>query len=122
LRSPREQRRHRRRHLEPGRCVLHAGRLDGRPRGHLREVVRRGRPPVPPVGRPTSGSHHLTEGERAMPALLQMIGRRLISAIILLWGVTVVTFALMTIVPGDPAAANLSQQAYDDPELRAAFE
>lgn len=57
-----------------------------------------------------------------MPALLQMIGRRLISAIILLWGVTVVTFALMTIVPGDPAAANLSQQAYDDPELRAAFE
>jgi peptide/nickel transport system permease protein len=56
-----------------------------------------------------------------MPPLLTMIGKRLLSAALLLWGVTVVTFLLVSIVPGDPAAANLSQQAYDDPELRAAF-
>ncbi len=50
-----------------------------------------------------------------------MIVRRLVSALILLWGVTVVTFLLVSVVPGDPAAANLSQQAYDDPEIREAF-
>ncbi|GGR13257.1 ABC transporter permease [Agromyces mediolanus] len=57
-----------------------------------------------------------------MPPLLKMIGKRLLSALVLLWGVTVVTFLLVNVVPGDAAAANLSQQAYDDPEIRAAFE
>ncbi|MDN4614584.1 ABC transporter permease [Leifsonia sp. F6_8S_P_1B] len=56
-----------------------------------------------------------------MPPLARMIVRRLVSALILLWGVTVVTFLLVSVVPGDPAAANLSQQAYDDPEIREAF-
>ncbi|WP_223692940.1 ABC transporter permease [Leifsonia poae] len=57
-----------------------------------------------------------------MPPLLKMIVKRLLSALVLLWGVTVVTFLLVAVVPGDPAAANLSQQAYDDPKIRAAFD
>lgn len=57
-----------------------------------------------------------------MPPLLKMIVKRVLSAIALLWGVTVVTFLLVSVVPGDPAAANLSPQAYDDPAIRAAFE
>lgn len=50
-----------------------------------------------------------------------MVAKRLGSALILLWGITVVTFLLVSVVPGDPAAANLSPQAYDDPEIREAF-
>lgn len=50
-----------------------------------------------------------------------MIAKRLGSALILLWGITVITFLLVSVVPGDPAAANLSPQAYDDPEIREAF-
>lgn len=50
-----------------------------------------------------------------------MVLKRLGSALILLWGITVITFVLLTVVPGDPAAANLSPQAYDDPEIREAF-
>lgn len=51
-----------------------------------------------------------------------MILKRLGSALILLWGITVITFVLLAVVPGDPAAANLSPQAYDDPEIREAFQ
>jgi peptide/nickel transport system permease protein len=57
-----------------------------------------------------------------LPPLLNMLLRRLLSTAVLLWGVTVVTFLLVTVVPGDPAAANLSPTAYDDPEIRQAFE
>ncbi|MEV8253376.1 ABC transporter permease [Rhodoglobus sp. NPDC076762] len=56
-----------------------------------------------------------------MPLLLKTIVKRLLTTVALLWGVTVVTFLLVSVVPGDPAAANLSQQAYDDPEIREAF-
>lgn len=56
-----------------------------------------------------------------MPLLLKTIAKRLLATVALLWGVTVVTFLLVSVVPGDPAAANLSQQAYDDPEIREAF-
>ena len=36
-------------------------------------------------------------------------------------GITFVAFALTHIVPGDPAAANLGQQAINDPAAVAAF-
>ena len=39
----------------------------------------------------------------------------------LLWGVTVVTFGLVNVVPGDPVTANLSDQALNDPAAVAAF-
>jgi len=54
--------------------------------------------------------------------LVSVLLKRLGSALLLLWGITVITFVLLAVVPGDPAAANLSQQAYEDPEIRAAFE
>ena len=50
-----------------------------------------------------------------------MIVKRLISAVVLLFGATIVTFLLVNVVPGDPAAANLSQTAYEDPVIREAF-
>ncbi|WP_368498654.1 ABC transporter permease [Herbiconiux sp. A18JL235] len=56
-----------------------------------------------------------------MSPVVKLLAKRLLSAVILLWGVTVVTFLLVNVVPGDAAAANLSQQAYDDPEIRAAY-
>lgn len=56
-----------------------------------------------------------------MPPLVKTIAKRVLTTIVLLWGVTVVTFLLVSVVPGDPAAANLSQQAYDDPAIREAF-
>ena len=40
---------------------------------------------------------------------------------LLLLGITLVTFVLTNVVPGDPAAANLGQRAIEDPEAVAAF-
>ena len=40
---------------------------------------------------------------------------------LLLLGITLVTFLLTNVVPGDPAAANLGQRAIEDPEAVAAF-
>ena len=47
--------------------------------------------------------------------------RRLLAAVLLLLGITLVAFVLTNVVPGDPAAANLGQRAIDDPEAVAAF-
>ncbi|NEB80899.1 ABC transporter permease [Streptomyces sp. SID14478] len=47
--------------------------------------------------------------------LARFLVRRVLVALLLAWGVTLVTFVLTTLVPGDPAAANLGQQALGDP-------
>jgi peptide/nickel transport system permease protein len=47
--------------------------------------------------------------------------RRLAALVLLAIGITFVAFALTHIVPGDPAAANLGQQAINDPAAVAAF-
>ena len=39
----------------------------------------------------------------------------------LVFGVMLVSFVLTQLVPGDPAAANLGQQAVEDPAAVAAF-
>lgn len=54
-------------------------------------------------------------------SLPQYIVRRLIFAIPLLIGITVVTFIIANAVPADPINANLPQNALNDPELVAAF-
>lgn len=54
-------------------------------------------------------------------ALARFVGRRLLVTVGLLVGITVVTFAIVHLVPGDPVSANLSDQALDDPEAVAAF-
>ncbi|GAA5064850.1 peptide/nickel transport system permease protein [Thermocatellispora tengchongensis] len=54
-------------------------------------------------------------------ALLRYVLRRLAIAAGLLLGSTLVGFALVQAVPGDPVAANLSDQALGDPAAVAAF-
>ena len=49
----------------------------------------------------------------------RFVGRRLVAALFLLLGITLVTFVLTNVVPGDPAAANLGQRAINDPEAVA---
>ena len=51
----------------------------------------------------------------------RFLTRRLLAAVLLLLGITLVTFLLTNVVPGDPAAANLGQRAIEDPEAVAAF-
>lgn len=53
--------------------------------------------------------------------LLRFLGKRLLVTVGLLWGVTVMTFALVQVVPGDSTTANLSEQALDDPAVVAAY-
>ncbi|MEV2237205.1 ABC transporter permease [Micromonospora sp. NPDC049891] len=53
--------------------------------------------------------------------LLAFLAKRLAITAGLLLGVTVVTFGLVNVVPGDPVTANLSDQALNDPATVAAF-
>lgn len=51
----------------------------------------------------------------------RFLARRLAVSVLLVFGVTLIAFLLTNLVPGDPAAANLSQRAIEDPEAVAAF-
>ena len=53
--------------------------------------------------------------------LYQYILRRLILTIPLLFGVTLMAFAISHAVPADPVTANLGQKAMSDPDIVAAF-
>jgi peptide/nickel transport system permease protein len=53
--------------------------------------------------------------------LARYVLRRLGIGVILVLGVTVITFTLTRLVPGDPIAANLSDAAMADPEIVASF-
>lgn len=53
--------------------------------------------------------------------LWRFVARRVAAAVVLALGVVLVSFLLTNIVPGDPAAANLGQQALEDPAVVAAF-
>lgn len=52
---------------------------------------------------------------------LKFIGKRLVYLVIMLLGVATLVFILTKLIPGDPAVANLSQRALNDPEIVAAF-
>ena len=54
--------------------------------------------------------------------MLRYILRRLALMVILLLGVSVLVFMISHFVPSNPAAANLSQTALNDPEIVAAYE
>jgi peptide/nickel transport system permease protein len=54
--------------------------------------------------------------------LLKYIGRRLLLMVIVLFGVSIITFAITRFVPGDPLVANLGQSAMNNPEIIAAYE
>ncbi|NUR85588.1 MAG: ABC transporter permease [Nonomuraea sp.] len=51
--------------------------------------------------------------------LARFLARRILIAILLAWGITLVTFVLTNLVPGDPVAANLGQRALGDPAIVA---
>ncbi|MDR2377987.1 MAG: ABC transporter permease [Bifidobacteriaceae bacterium] len=71
----------------------------------------------PDAGRPPSGAG----GGRRHSALARYVAKRLVIAVGLLFGMTLVTFCLTNLVPGDPVAAALGQRAADDPEIVARF-
>ena len=54
--------------------------------------------------------------------MLKYIGRRLAMLVFLLVGVTFLVFFISHMVPSDPVAANMSQNAMSDPAAVAAFE
>ncbi|MEU8255537.1 ABC transporter permease [Micromonospora inaquosa] len=58
---------------------------------------------------------------RGAHPLLIFLAKRVAVTAGLLLGVTVVTFGLVNVVPGDPVTANLSDQALNDPAAVAAF-
>lgn len=49
--------------------------------------------------------------------LLRYAVRRLLVGLLVCFGITVITFSLTNVVPGDPVAANLSDEAMADPEI-----
>lgn len=52
---------------------------------------------------------------------LKFIGKRLVYLVVMLFGVATLVFILTKMIPGDPAVANLSQRALNDPEIVAAY-
>lgn len=82
---------------------------------------------MPAEFRPPSGAERGT-GEPGRPAvrrsprnLLRFLARKLAVTVGLLLGVTVVTFLLVQLVPGDPSSTNLSETAQQDPTIVAAY-
>ena len=59
--------------------------------------------------------------ERSSRPFLRFVLRRLGALVLLGIGITIVAFLLTSVVPGDPAAANLGQQAINDPAAVQAF-
>ena len=54
--------------------------------------------------------------------LWQFVARRLMQSVVVLFFVSMATFALMHAVPGDPLAAVIGERQADRPEIRAALE
>ena len=60
-------------------------------------------------------------GPAAGHPLVRYVLRRIGVSVLLVVGVTLVTFVLTNLVPGDTVAANLGQQAAADPTIVAAY-
>jgi peptide/nickel transport system permease protein len=58
---------------------------------------------------------------RSSQPFARFLARRLAALVLLSIGITFIAFALTQLVPGDPAAANLGQQAISDPAAVASF-
>lgn len=54
--------------------------------------------------------------------MLKYIARRLALALVVMFGISIITFCISHMVPGDPLAANLGQTAMSDPKIVAAYE
>ncbi|WP_244303213.1 ABC transporter permease [Leucobacter coleopterorum] len=58
---------------------------------------------------------------RGIPPFARYVGIRLALTVLLMFGVTLVTFTLTNLVPADPVQAALGEQAAADPEIVAKF-
>jgi len=56
-----------------------------------------------------------------LPGLVRFVLRRLVVGVFLCIGVTLVSFTLTQVVPGDPISASLGDAAASDPQIVAAF-
>ncbi|HEY0574016.1 MAG TPA: ABC transporter permease [Pseudonocardia sp.] len=74
-----------------------------------------------PSAQPAPSSPARPVGERTSHPLLRYLVRRLGVSALLIIGVTLVTFVLTNLVPGDTVAANLGQRAAEDPAIVAAY-
>ena len=72
------------------------------------------------VVRPPRAAEAARGGRTAHPFLFYAL-RRLVTSLLLVVGVTLVTFVLTNLVPGDPVAAALGQRAAEDPAIVARF-
>lgn len=54
-------------------------------------------------------------------ALRRFVTRKVLATVLLMLGVTVMTFLLIQMVPGDPTKTNLSENAQKDPSVVAAY-
>jgi peptide/nickel transport system permease protein len=75
---------------------------------------------VTPTARPSSKRTAPSEGRVGHPFLRYAL-RRVGTSLLLVIGVTLVTFILTNLVPGDPVAAALGQRAAEDPAIVANF-
>ena len=73
------------------------------------------------VGGRLLARHPLARHPLARFPLARFLLRRTATAVLLAFGVTLVTFVLTNLVPGDPAAASLGQRAIGDPAIVAQF-
>lgn len=62
-----------------------------------------------------------TRRHRTRRPLVRYLLRRLGISVLLVFGITIVTFVLTNLVPGDPVAATLGQRAAEDPTIVAQF-
>jgi peptide/nickel transport system permease protein len=87
-------------------------------------TARPGAGPVPSgaaAGGPGAAPASRTSARQARGDLLRYVLRRVAIGLVLVLGTTLIAFLLTQLVPGDPAAANLGQQAINDPAAVAAF-
>ncbi|MDT7653905.1 MAG: peptide/nickel transport system permease protein [Pseudonocardiales bacterium] len=70
---------------------------------------------------PVEGTDADRDTYRAGHPLVRYVLRRIGVSALLVLGVTLVTFVLTNLVPGDTVAANLGQQAAEDPTIVAAY-
>lgn len=75
--------------------------------------------PTPP-GHETRSTGSVKKKRHAHPYAAYAL-RRVAASVLIVIGVTIVTFLLTSVVPADPATANLGQRALSDPELVERF-
>lgn len=76
---------------------------------------------IPAALEPDAAASGRPVTSRSSHRLLRFVGKKLLITFGLLLGVTVVTFLLVQLVPGDPSTTNLTETAQQDPTIVAAY-